>query len=127
MTDLVAFLRARLDEDEATARAASPGLGWARGFIQGADEDIDIAADEAHIVRHHPARVLREVEAKRAILELHKGEPSIHAVPPGSGPLYCMSDGVDDGWYNVEWPCATVRAVAAVYRDHPDYDEVWKP
>ena len=27
----------------------------------------------------------------------------------------------------VAWPCATVRIVAAIWDDHPDYDQDWKP
>jgi hypothetical protein len=42
-----------------------------------------------------------------AALELHKGEPSIH----GGDNLSCSSCGVDDGWYNVPWPCPTILAI----------------
>src|SRR6266576_4463664 len=82
MSDLVAFLRARVDEDEAAARlAAREGGTWTQddpvrfpGAISSLGGQVvydEGAPDEnqaPHIARHDPARVLREVEAKRAIL-----------------------------------------------------------
>ena len=85
---LVAFLEARLDEDEAIAKAAGEpggqfsrsGAGFApewkddRGAVSSSagqvvfDEGNPSEAQSAHIARHDPARVLREVEAKRAIV-----------------------------------------------------------
>ena len=75
---LASFLLARLDEDEAAARAATQG-GW-----RADGEDIVLVSDDPHwngtcianasgydgdhIARHDPVRVLREVAAKRAIL-----------------------------------------------------------
>src|SRR5262249_21548497 len=110
---LVAFLRARLDEDEAGAKAASPGLGWIRHSLDRGD--IDAAADEAHVVRHHPARVLREVEAKRAILDRH-AYCQRHGGVPGNEHL--DADGLED---------YVLLPLAAIYRDHPDYRQEWKP
>jgi hypothetical protein len=55
----VAFLLARLAEDEHVARAAAQAGGDARL------DSAEAAAE--HIVRHDPARVLREVAALRAI------------------------------------------------------------
>ncbi len=26
-----------------------------------------------------------------------------------------------------EWPCPTIRALASVYADHPDYQQEWRP
>lgn len=81
------FLTRCLDEDEAWARAASEApwhVGDAYGLprleatgravgLTGADQpDLD------HIARHDPARVLREVEAKRRVLtEWQKNEERI--------------------------------------------------
>lgn len=61
------FLNARLGEDEAAANAV---LGWTAAY---SSEDKDFAE------RFGPARVLREVAAKRAILDayLNAGEGSI--------------------------------------------------
>lgn len=98
MTDLVDFVRARLDDDEATAAVITPGgfapAQWrpersrngrwvrlhtwlrqnnqAAGTEQRDSEAVVITANEraewAHIARHDPAAVLAEVEAKRALL-----------------------------------------------------------
>ncbi|THA82739.1 DUF6221 family protein [Streptomyces sp. A0592] len=91
MDDLVQFLRARLDEDEQAARAATGGP-WVLDDerhaeqILTADESVvvvggsrwsgeapvfETTADGLHIARHDPARVLAEVDAKRRILLLH--------------------------------------------------------
>ena len=57
-----------------------------------------------HIARHDPARVLREVEAKRAILALRE------ASPVGS-PVLTFA----------------LCHLAAVYSGHTDYDPAWAP
>ncbi|MFE3429840.1 DUF6221 family protein [Streptomyces sp. NPDC059171] len=76
MTDaLVAFLKARLDEDEQVAQAATQGEWvWSREFVTPPGYHHRTIGplepgDSAHIVRHDPARTLREVEAKRLLLE----------------------------------------------------------
>ncbi|MFE5332546.1 DUF6221 family protein [Embleya sp. NPDC056575] len=120
--DLVAFLTARLDEDEAETLAASPGP-WSTT----AEEDEVLAADgervadafalsgrqlratTRHIARHHPARVLRDVAARRALVAALAG-----ADPHGA---YIT------GTYTVE---DALRHLAAVYSDHPDYQEAWR-
>lgn len=75
MSDRVAFIRERLAEDEAVARAAvcqcgssvcTVELGWFR-FGEARDRlQNDGAADQ--VVRHSPARILADVESKRRIL-----------------------------------------------------------
>jgi Family of unknown function (DUF6221) len=122
VTDLVAFLSARLDEDEAAAVKAREGP---RSQFVEADADIEpLLFDEAGEFSL-PARVLREVEAKRAILTEHSpGNPALDPEQferPTCG--VCHAGGWD--WDPENWPCPTVRAIAAVYRDHPDYDPAW--
>jgi hypothetical protein len=76
------FLTARLDEDEAVARAASPGPWHPNAELDEvlAMDGITVAdgfalsgpqtrATTEHIARHDPARVLADVEAKRRIVE----------------------------------------------------------
>jgi hypothetical protein len=66
MSDLVAWLRAQIDEDERVALAANTEeIHWLAEY--GASTTSDDS--EAHIKRHDPARVLAEVAAKRALLE----------------------------------------------------------
>src|SRR5262245_17316529 len=112
MNDLVAFLRARLDEDEATARQAMTALesGWP-DYQTYDGPDLDAATD--YLDRFPPARVLREVEAKRAIAGLHHQAER--------APNWCAE--CDEEWF----PCPTLRHLATVYRDHPDYRQEWRP
>jgi hypothetical protein len=62
----------------------------------------------AHIARHDPARVLREVAAGRATL----GSLQEHDECLGRGCRLAF--------------LAEVRRRAMVYGDHPDYDEAWR-
>ena len=113
MSDIAAFIGARLDEDEAAARAV-PGRAW----YEPDDDRFSHYKDAAHIARHDPARVLREVTAKRAILTRHSP-----VTEPGRG-TRC---GWCSGEFDVAWPCEDARSVAAIWSDHPDYQEGWKP
>jgi hypothetical protein len=119
--DLVAFLNARLDEDDAAAKAWLP-FG-----------NPDAVARE-HIARHDPGRVLREVAAKRAIVGLHRIEVRKAEITPFDP--YTGERRLDQyevtceicGWSSDDptSACATLRAIAAVYSHHPDYREEWK-
>lgn len=97
MSDLVEFLRARLDEDERDAIDWHFDAGIARGWESLKD------------------RVLAEVEAKRRIIDgmMRVGE---------SGRL-CLTCG-DERWYNVR-DLILVEMVQP-YADHPDFDPEWK-
>ena len=139
MADLVRFLRDRYDEDERAAKAATQGPWWADSSIHteaiygsgnttvvaGArwgDEGSVFESDEdaAHIARHDPARVLRDIEAKRELLDEH---PSINVSDLGSDCGTCYrEDGI-----NASWPCKTLRLLACVYVDHLDYRDAWRP
>ena len=135
MDDLVAFLAARLDEDEAAAtavrvaRSADPAFREAAGrwtlrehpsesamirdgngnvvvFDEGAPSD----EEAAHIARHDPARALREVEAMREILTAY--------VKTEAGGYR------GDGWIAFRF---AVETLAEVWSGHPDYRPEWKP
>jgi hypothetical protein len=139
---IVDFLNARLTEDERLAREASQGIGdgqWGTGLErQVRSARLALVAETAvphHIARHDPARVLREVTAKRAIAREH-GPSGKHttvwewselghwcpecAAEPCRQLNNCPICGGDDG-------CRTVRLLAAIYGDHPDYREEWRP
>ncbi|WP_424891820.1 DUF6221 family protein [Streptomyces sp. XH2] len=149
--DLAAFVRARLDEDEHAARAAL-GTPWIhREGVAGVHSDatddyphgVPIAdcrripaeyecrvAVAEHIVRHQPACVLAEVEAKRRLVDLHQGEGEFPECAVCAQPEFFAEDA--DG--NREWfrwseptPCLTLRLLALPYADHPDYREEWRP
>jgi Family of unknown function (DUF6221) len=131
---LDAFLTARLDDDQAWADGVierQAELGWT-SEDDAWDERGAMGIAEWSAMRA-AKRVLREVAAKRAILAIHEPVPFWGNNPPPPSQQttdnikawYCecqAQDGVIEG----EWPCETVRALAAVYSDHPDYDNEWK-
>lgn len=163
MDDLIAFLTARLDEDEETARATSRPA-WRNWYAEPwydaefLEDGRTVRADlhgamgaggftsrgalptvmADHITRHDPARVLREVEAKRVILAAHKpyvSSPDPEDPEDDAGLLVydlcavCVTDkdGYAENWPMDPWPCLPLRAIAAVWSDHPDYRPEWKP
>lgn len=112
MSGLAQFLAARLDEDAEDSWDKHEGGCATAG-------PIAFSCDCGY-----PARVLREVEAKRKILAEHEPQPWGEPHPELSR---CPAHGDEtSGWWT-EWPCVEVRALAAVWSDHPDYDEAWKP
>jgi hypothetical protein len=135
--DLAAFLAARLDEEASDAEKslalfirfeAKPG-DWTRlmcdpvmGPFGGQTATRDIATGLYVGKMSDPARVLREVEFKRAILAEHDPEPWGEPHPEL---LRCGQGHGDEYWE--EWPCAEVRALAALYDGHPGYRAEWKP
>ncbi|MGW4648062.1 DUF6221 family protein [Kitasatospora sp. NPDC004289] len=142
--DLVAFLRARLDEDHLTAHTAE-GAEWtiedakktrdielhknprAIGFgvwvVTGENGSDGIAettdtAHARHIARWDPASALAEVDAKRRILAEYE-----HWARRNAGPS--LPDGVDGGQeYGLEH---AIRCLALPYAHHPDYRTDWAP
>ncbi|MFD3654350.1 DUF6221 family protein [Streptomyces sp. NPDC058620] len=121
MDDLVQFLRDRYDEVERIARAATPGP-WEQtpkrvGCLASADywEVVDCSGtptareNAEHAAQHDPARVLRDIDAKR------------QAVGACAEWLHDSTDGID--------PCAAsvLAALALPYADHPKYKQTWRP
>ncbi|MFJ4837162.1 DUF6221 family protein [Streptomyces sp. NPDC088746] len=136
MDDLVQFLRARLDDDSAAARAASwdeDGDRWDTqhqgqwSVIDHTDDGVievpPHAANDAgvaqHMARHDPARVLREVEAHRLLLKRYD-EPETSPDLPDS--MNKLTSGVQR-----QVLADVFRVLALPYADHPDYQETWKP
>lgn len=147
MSDLVEFLRARLAEDEEAARAATLGpwrhdpnkhhhivgtplfeeavFAGPRGAdavcVAGTGEtgDQQSMRDARHIARHDPARVLRQIETTRRIIDEH--QPERNYVYRDDGTRACGTCG--DGTF--EWPCLTLRLLALPYADHRDYRQEW--
>ncbi|MGG7608863.1 DUF6221 family protein [Streptomyces sp. ZG43] len=118
---LIAFLQARLDEDEEEARAATQGdWVWSREFVTPPGYHHRTVGplepgDAAHIARHNPARALAEVEAKRRIVRAHEKWCA------GRCEAKYPEGGFDAAHY---W---SVKSLAATYADHPDYREEWRP
>jgi len=114
MDDLTAFIRARLDEDEAVAKdAGERARRWKLAAFD--DEEIGDVGDlmvfgEAstlnpielrHVQRHDPARVLREVAAKRRMLS------DLDLTYPDEEHM--------------------LKLLATAWADYPDYRQEWKP
>ena len=107
--DLTAFVTARLDEDEAAAKATAEPRRWHPDHFEEASE-----ADQVHIARHDPWRVLSEVEADHRLLaEWQKAE---------------ADPAVDDQW-NAGFAAGlrlAVRIRAARHSDHSHYRAEWE-
>ena len=139
MSDIAAFLSARLDEDEALARQAAqvagPDWTWKTEVPEGWDAPTDyvispagallldtmggIEGEAPHVARHDPARVLREVEAKRNILAryedcLTRQEDQDYPYAPAAEQAREYEDFV-------------LPNLVAAWSDHPDYDQDWTP
>src|SRR5216683_5454639 len=114
--DLIEFLSARLDEDEAAANAAEAAQ---RQPWQDGEWMEKHPADLAHHARHDPARVLREVAAKRAILEFYVEPPD--GVRTGNAEVISSAEGGSGRNPRVLTVIeAIVLDLAAVWSDHPD-------
>lgn len=148
---LTEFLLARIAEDEAIARAASPGP-WhtdAESTEVQAIDDIAVAdgfalsgpqlrATTAHIAHWDPARgILATCTAKRRLLALHG-----HVSRDGYGPSgrcddylgghnegrcsACVAFHADLDCEQAPLTCPTLQLLAMPYADHPDYDPSWQ-
>lgn len=115
---LVEFLLARIVEDEERARRAAS--------VEGADFMLAaLPLDVFDGLRPgFPNRVLAECAAKRRIVALHEHDLSgTYGSIPG---CWCCDDDRDYGLIPAGW-CETLRALAVVYADHPDYRPEWSP
>lgn len=124
--DLVAFLRARLDDDERIA-AAVDSTPWLQGehgspewdhHLVYVDDDVrifhDLTEEEAaHVARHDPARVLAEVAAKRAILDRYER----HEWWSSGSNEYV--GGMDQAYEEV------LRLLVQPYAGHPEFHPSW--
>lgn len=151
MDDLITWLRAQLDEDEVVAQDAARWYGdsnvaglaprWRQvpvGHVwndqDGGIADADNVAALPHIVNFDPARVLREVEAKRRQVELHKHQvekitqapfdPMTGERRPDEYEVTCEVC----GWSSDDptSACETLRLLALPFSDRPGYREEWK-
>jgi len=122
MTTITEFLYARLDEDEATAQAAR-GATWVASQRDGvvdlddthghqiAGGDGGLAWSDAEFMAHHdPARALREIAAKRFLIDQWADRYSTNPHIVG----YEEADAAD-----------VLHTLASVYADHPDYCREW--
>jgi hypothetical protein len=104
------FLLARIEEDEMRASSGWSSLRETRWDTDNYGRDFLT-----------PSAVLAECKAKRAISELHTDRDGDCEQCSCYG-WFASTDGPHD--YE-EFPCPTLRALAAVYADHPDYLPEW--
>jgi hypothetical protein len=149
VTTLTEFLEARLAEDQEAAEAAGrtpwtfkevDWLDYGRWIIEDEEDETTVFRDvngayyaAVHAARHDPARVLREVSAKRAILEAHKvtvrKEDRLPFDPYTGEPTEEQYEVECEicGWVDTDptTACLTLRHLAAAYSDHKDFREEW--
>ena len=122
MSDLIAFLTARIDEDEQRALAMKHFTVHEQPYYSCAGSRTEPLGDLEWgeelcdcFVAERRARALREVEAKRKILDaLQEAEAALDRG---------YTDLVRGSQLTLLRAC---RFLAAVYSDHPDYDQSWE-
>ncbi|MFD3333498.1 DUF6221 family protein [Streptomyces sp. NPDC058700] len=149
MDDLIAFLRARLDDDAAIARAAAEVCGchepagrWA--FDDDENDGRIVIVDDPHpemkrkverrwngsydglfaarhIARHDPARVLAEVDAKRRIVD--ECAYWIDKINKSATDKYPYPNLAERG----EVVLPVLCLLALPYSGHPEFDDAWRP
>lgn len=142
---LVEFLLARIDEDEAVARVEfSHNEDWPDDMADFGEWAADHDAREAMFNQQphgsdcgwrmgemwdpcscgYPARVLAECEAKRRIVARHVPIDYEGPAPdfqPRQACRICRDEYQDEPL----WQCLDLRDMAAIYADHPDYQQEW--
>ncbi|WP_318203017.1 DUF6221 family protein [Streptomyces sp. SCL15-4] len=90
------------------------------GVVAVTPENADADGVGQHVAEWDPRRVLREIDAKRRLLELHA--PGQMEYVDGDVCMVCDVRG-EEPFY----PCATVRLLALPYAGRPGYREEWRP
>lgn len=126
--DIREFLEARLRDDEAVARAAADfGADWRFSEdIYPSDDSRHPGAIIAgsygcgipdqygnHVVRHDPARTLRDVEADRRLIALALSRQADRDLEYGRDEP-CPADRITE-----------LRILASRWSEHPDFDPSW--
>jgi hypothetical protein len=126
--DLVAFLRARIDDDDVAARRVKgawrevPGTGVilaSDGHLAEPCAEAHWAGVGAHIVRWDPNRVLAETDAKRRVLAMHD-----EMAQDATAEDFLVRDPAQ---MVLRILAPVLRLLALPYAGHPDYREEWRP
>ena len=115
--DLVAFLRARLDEHKQAAddgELAGLDRGWP--FSVDAQAEWEYRAATAYRERFKPTRVLYDIEAKRRIIDAFLRREHDSNGLPTVGTADSRAAGL----------LMAIRLLALPYADHPDYRPDWR-
>lgn len=127
-SELVAFLRAQLDEEEREARMAATMTGaggrWVLAddiTLRSADGAVKVAEVEpkfaTHLARYDPERILAEVAAKRRIIDEYAGALRIQHGFRETSPEVARREALE----------LVCRLLALPYAGRPGYQEVWRP
>jgi hypothetical protein len=144
--ELVAFVRACLDEDERVirdrwdsdgrARVATMWTGGEPGYTTVASDHGDGVwiADGREVtdarrvqVLFDPARVLAEVAAKRAIVDLHHrvDDDYPNGWPENPSCAGCHAGYDEEPWTEHINDCPELRILAGIYAGRPGWREEW--
>lgn len=118
MDELVRWLRAQLDEDEQEAQDALKRATTTRRRIGGEWVEDTVQPPEWRRSVWGPARVLREIDAKRRVLDWYKQRAAVDS--RGEDP---------DDYENVTGSTleTVVQMLALPYADRPGYRDEWRP
>lgn len=118
MSDLVAFLRARIDEDERRAQGANPNNASVRDAVFRSLSCY--SGDVLFVTAMSPARLLAEVQAKRAIIA-HAEFVSNHGPAADYERAVDLTTGAAAALQDV------LRWLVLPYSEHPDCHPSWLP
>ncbi|MFE1358844.1 DUF6221 family protein [Streptomyces harbinensis] len=128
MNEMIEFLRARLGEEQDAAEAASPGpwhLNAEHDEVHAVDGEVAAEAfalsnnqlrrTAEHIARWDPERVLREVEAKRRLIEHCEDARRRASEDEYDSEAAATRSALEDA----------LLAIASAHSGHPDFREEW--
>ncbi|MFI0236352.1 DUF6221 family protein [Streptomyces sp. NPDC016845] len=121
MDDLVQWLGEQLDADERIAKACPGDGSWTADDFAAVAPELNGEVRQ-HIAEHDPARVLREIDAKRQLLALHSvaGGHECSTRDAHGDIDHCT-------WVMESEACTTLRLLALPNADRPGYLEKWRP
>lgn len=115
LTDLVTWLRAQLDDDEAEAREALKRRTTERRMIQGRMVDVrNQPMPEWRRSVWPPERVLAGIDAKRRIITAIYDRKTWRDDPPAQ-------------FIDLDIETRVLELLALPYADRPGYQESWRP
>lgn len=139
MEDLITWLRACLDDDEKTAKAAISGNWQAQRSEYGPNGEWEILAwqtngtakrvvytgyeggivskeNALHIERHEPRRVLEDIRMKRDLLDEYEAVAHLDTDNPEPEYAHGRAGGLGEA----------VKMIAAAYRHRPGWKQEWE-